>query len=435
MKEQRTRNPAIDQLRAIAILGMLFSGLIPFGVLPEFMYHAQLPPPKHEFSPHLSGYTWVDLVFPLFIFAMAYAVPYSVKISKSTIYQIPARYFALLTFAFLFQHFKAHQIQNPPETLQWVFSLLGFGIILVLYSKKFNQMLGDFYKLIFWAILLLSFYWLSTQFEMISLQKSDPIIKVLAHVYLACALLQILVLRWGRSYPILIFSLVVAGFFISREFGLINPPTINRLIQPIFEWGFLDYLLIALPALYLANKLSTNTKNLSLPVVLSLFSILLIGIWMYETPYFLFFTYTITFSLLVISYTTQSKPLFLAAIGMFFGYLCYIGVDGQISKDPTTLSYCLHSLSLAIICLEFFRGMNTHFHIPTLINQTGQNPLLAYILFALFLWPLLSLSGLEEWILSVTNSPYLGIMRALIYTLSVALIVKKATQNNWFLKA
>ena len=59
------RAHALDALRGFAILTMVLSGVIPYKVLPSWMYHAQIPPPSHQFNPDLPGLTWVDLVFPL----------------------------------------------------------------------------------------------------------------------------------------------------------------------------------------------------------------------------------------------------------------------------------------------------------------------------------------------------------------------------------
>ena len=65
------RANSIDILRGLAVIMMTFSGMIPFdGALPVWMYHAQEPPPAHDFNPNLAGLTWVDLVFPFFLFAM-----------------------------------------------------------------------------------------------------------------------------------------------------------------------------------------------------------------------------------------------------------------------------------------------------------------------------------------------------------------------------
>ena len=66
----------IDLLRGFAVIGMVFSGILPFnGALPAWMYHAQVPPPNHIFDPTLAGLTWVDLVFPFFLFSMGAVIP------------------------------------------------------------------------------------------------------------------------------------------------------------------------------------------------------------------------------------------------------------------------------------------------------------------------------------------------------------------------
>lgn len=67
---------ALDALRGLAILGMILSGQLLFGenALPSWMYHAQVPPPAHKWIGTLPGITWVDLVFPFFIFARGAAI-------------------------------------------------------------------------------------------------------------------------------------------------------------------------------------------------------------------------------------------------------------------------------------------------------------------------------------------------------------------------
>lgn len=74
------RNQALDALRGFAILTMILSGSIAFGnVLPAWMFHAQVPPPEHKFNPTLAGITWVDLVFPFFLYCMGYVVRLTLK--------------------------------------------------------------------------------------------------------------------------------------------------------------------------------------------------------------------------------------------------------------------------------------------------------------------------------------------------------------------
>ncbi|HEX4875511.1 MAG TPA: DUF5009 domain-containing protein, partial [Chitinophagaceae bacterium] len=66
----QNRNESLDALRGFAILTMILSGAIAYGnVLPAWMFHAQVPPPAHKFDPSIPGITWVDLVFPFFLFS------------------------------------------------------------------------------------------------------------------------------------------------------------------------------------------------------------------------------------------------------------------------------------------------------------------------------------------------------------------------------
>ena len=74
------RVAAIDLLRALAIIGMVVSGQMLWNAqLPAWMFHAQLPPPTFAFNPEVPGLTWVDLVFPFFLFSMGAAMPLALR--------------------------------------------------------------------------------------------------------------------------------------------------------------------------------------------------------------------------------------------------------------------------------------------------------------------------------------------------------------------
>ena len=86
LENSQSRALSLDALRGFAILTMVLSGVIPYGVLPAWMYHAQVPPPLHKFDPNLPGITWVDLVFPFFLFALGAAIPLALnkRLEKGT---------------------------------------------------------------------------------------------------------------------------------------------------------------------------------------------------------------------------------------------------------------------------------------------------------------------------------------------------------------
>lgn len=71
---------AVDLLRGLAIVGMVLSGQILWHAeLPAWLFHAQVPPPSFRFDPSVPGITWVDLVFPFFLFSMGAAFPLALR--------------------------------------------------------------------------------------------------------------------------------------------------------------------------------------------------------------------------------------------------------------------------------------------------------------------------------------------------------------------
>src|SRR3974390_219932 len=135
---QPRRSYALDALRGLAILGMILSGQLPFGehALPSWMYHAQVPPPKHEWIGTLPGITWVDLVFPFFLFALGAAIPLALtrrleqgsSKSKTTLF-IVERGFLLAFFALYVQAVRPQVISEHPSTATWLVALLGFALL------------------------------------------------------------------------------------------------------------------------------------------------------------------------------------------------------------------------------------------------------------------------------------------------------------------
>ena len=79
MNNNSTRASSLDALRGYAILTMVLSGSVAWGVLPGWMYNAQVGPRSNfVFDGSIYGITWVDLVFPFFLFAMGAAFPFSI---------------------------------------------------------------------------------------------------------------------------------------------------------------------------------------------------------------------------------------------------------------------------------------------------------------------------------------------------------------------
>lgn len=131
------RAVALDALRGGAVLMMALAAYIPWGVLPRWMYHAQTPPPQHIFRPDLPGLTWVDLVFPFFLFAMGAAIPLSLssRLKRQQpiwriLLSIAERAALLAAFAVYIQHIRPGEVSANPGAREYWMGMLGFALLL-----------------------------------------------------------------------------------------------------------------------------------------------------------------------------------------------------------------------------------------------------------------------------------------------------------------
>lgn len=138
MKPKQTlRADSLDALRGLTIAMMVLCGAIIMWVLPAWMSHCQEPPPDSAFHPEIYGITWVDLVFPFFLFSMGAAFPFSIggKLEKgvsrwSIAGSIVSRAAKLTFFAIFLQHVYPWASQCPDQTVKW---LIGLGAFILLF--------------------------------------------------------------------------------------------------------------------------------------------------------------------------------------------------------------------------------------------------------------------------------------------------------------
>lgn len=133
---------SLDALRGYAILTMVLSATVAGGILPGWMYHAQTPPPTHEFNPLLPGLTWVDLVFPFFLFAMGAAFPFSIKKRREKgesrlrlVIDAVLRGFQLAFFAIFIQHFYPYMLSSPQDLRSWLLAIICFAVLFPMFMR------------------------------------------------------------------------------------------------------------------------------------------------------------------------------------------------------------------------------------------------------------------------------------------------------------
>lgn len=466
------RADALDALRGIAILAMILSGTIPFqGIMPAWMYHAQVPPPNHQFNPDLPGLTWVDLVFPLFIFALGAAIPLaqSRRLVKGwtklqVALSIFKRGFLLAAFAIISQHFRPVVISSEPVAYKWQFGLIGFVLLFLMFvqlPKNYPRWLRVLIPIGGWTagILFLSTlqYPHHEQYKTFSVYRSDIILLVLANVAVFTALLWLLT----RTQPWLRLGLLACLFPLqlsASEGGWITQFLSNSPVPWLFNFGYLKYLFIAIPATLVGDSIAAwlteqereegaawsrwRASAIAL-LLIALGLTLVIGLqarWLEETAVVSLLLCGGGYLLLRNPKTATEKLLH-----NFYLWGCYwlaLGLafepyEGGIKKDPATMSYFFICTAISIFILILLAIIINIFQqkwILQLFIDNGKNPMIAYVAFGNLVWPIVELAGWQESIVEMTQTPWTGLARGLIYTLIIALFVSVCTRLKLFWK-
>lgn len=136
------RADSLDALRGLTIAMMVLCGAIIMWVLPAWMSHCQEPPPDSAFHPEIYGITWVDLVFPFFLFSMGAAFPFSIggKLERgvsrwSIAGSIISRGAKLTFFAIFLQHVYPWASACPDPTTKWLIGLAAFVVLFPCFTR------------------------------------------------------------------------------------------------------------------------------------------------------------------------------------------------------------------------------------------------------------------------------------------------------------
>lgn len=460
------RADALDALRGYAILTMILSGSIPFGdSLPAWMYHAQVPPPDHIFNPNLPGITWVDLVFPFFLFAMGAAFPFALNkkfeqgISyPKIIFQIFQRGLMLAGFAIFIQHVKPYAMNPSPTNIDWLIGIGGFLILAIIFTR-FNFVLKK--EIVFGikaagyilAVLLLYFL-IYPDGSGFSLNKSDIIILVLANVAVSGSLI------WLLTQKNILLRLGLLGFLIAIRLtqnieGSWNQWLWNFTPFPwLYKLYYMQYLFIVIPGTVVGDKIyewmkskdemneEASSKHLYLMILMIAFVVVNL-ICMFNRLMLLNLIINILF--IVFGFVLMKKPKsgyekfirdlfshgsFWLLLGLFFE-----AFEGGIKKDHPTMSYYLTTTGLAIFVYIGFSLIIDQFKKKKYLNlfiESGQNPMIAYIAGSNVIMPILALTGLNYFMNLLLVNPWLGFVKGLVFTLFVALFTSLFTKYKIF---
>jgi predicted acyltransferase len=471
---------ALDALRGFAILAMLLSGQLPFDShhLPAWMYHAQVPPPDFVFNPHVYGITWVDLVFPLFLFAMGASFP--LAFARRMEQGMPAwklagfifeRGFLLGFFALYVDAIRPNVLNQHPTAATWWLGLLGFALLFPILTR----LPDNWPRLVRWAVKLSG--WLGAILFLalvrypdgsgFKLERSDIIIVVLANMAVFGSVV------WIMTRNQLLPRLGILGLLLAIRLSNMPQP-LEGWVHDLWDYSplpwlyklyYLQYLCIVIPGTIAGDLILQWLRQSSPPMttspptekpwssarlvligalMLSFILILLIGLksrWLLPTT-------LITFGLCVAGWFLVQSPsnaterlyknLFSWAIYWLVLGLVLEPYEGGIRKDKATVSYYFVTYKLAICALIAFSIVINVFHrlrwLQLLIDN-GQNPMIAYAGINNFITPILALTALDgegNLFAKLANSPWGGFFRGAIITLLMAITVSLLTRLRIF---
>ena len=470
------RNISLDALRGYAILTMILSGSIAFGdTLPAWMYHAQVPPPDHKFIPIIAGITWVDLVFPFFLFSMGAAIPLALQKNikaNAGFFQIVIiafrRFFLLAFFALFTHHLMPWALAKEPTTQHFLLSIAAFVLVffqLYDYKNEKHQRLFLILKFISFTIALALLFILPfNDGNGFSFTNSDIIIIVLANM----ALFGTIIWWLTKNNPLLrigILPFVMAIFLVAKEpiegwakmlYGFNN--VAGYKIDWLYQFYFLKYLFIVIPGIFAGEYLlkfarSNNTvfienRNGILKIIAFLSFALVVSNTVLLFGRHLLFNVLLSTAIIFLIYYLMRKlakennllmfSFFTAGAYLLLLGLCFEAYEGGIKKDHSTYSYYFVTSGLAFFMLIGFNGLALNkigTSINTFFSLNGRNPMVAYIAGNLLLQPILHLTKGNLLFDSMNVNPVLGFLKGVLFTGIVSLITILFTKKGWFWKS
>lgn len=465
------RADALDALRGFAIITMILSGSIPFSgeaALPGWMYHAQLPPPDHVFNPNNPGITWVDLVFPFFLFSMGAAFPFSLSrrmdIGDSKLKLILnsfLRGLLLVFFAIILQHLKPYALSGTPQMNEWLIGLFGFIALFFLYVRmdfKLDKKIILTAKILFGVLLVFLFTQLTySNRKSFSIGRSDIIIIVLANTAAVGSVIWIFT-REKIFIRLIILALLLAFRLTHNIEGSWTKIIWDATpLSEVYRFYFLQYLFIVIPGTIVGDlflkwmnlkpepqSVETNRQKffqLCLMVSFILFNLVTFyNRWLIVNTagnVALLFAGFILFKKEFSSLDTLYKSIFSwSALWLLLGVL-FEPLEGGIKKDPSNVSYYLVTSGLAGFCLILFSIVTDYFrknkYLQLLIDN-GKNPMIAYISGSNLMMPFLALTGISALMNYLLINPFMGFIKGMIFTLLCAYATKFFTKKKLFLR-
>lgn len=466
------RVAAIDFLRALAIIGMVASGsMLWHPELPAAMFHAQLPPPTFAFNPDVPGITWVDLVFPFFLFSMGASMPLALRrreeqgvgtfgVIKGAIH----RFIWLGAFAIILGNTGMYLLGETPE---WIAALTTLGVWLLFFvmfirlpkmDKRRNTLLN---WAGFLALIAITMAYRPLFGVDVDLEKNNIIILILANMALFGTLFW-----WFTRNSILSRIVIIAAFAMLKMASGVEGSWTACLWQQspanwLFQFEFLKYLCVVLSGTIIGDMIhkamtqkpnvaisrtDTDTALIHIGVIVMMLTTIVVLMWGLFVREVETAVYTgavlciITWIMLLTMQSKQSylyRKIYLAAMAMLLIGLITEPMEGGIKKDPATISYFFVTSAMAAMTLLIAMILEMRFGRRfKALEACGANPMFAYVAAGHLLTPVLTLCCLIEPLNEFCwEGPWLAFSRGVLFAILVIAVTYPLTRKNYYWKS
>ena len=423
--------------------------------LPAWMFHAQTPPPTYAFNPDVPGITWVDLVFPFFLFTMGAAFPLAMRkrlengASRwSVTGSLFRRWLTLTIFAIVLGNAYMIGSSARPDIVKGIFQVALWGVLFMslvrLKDEKKGKLVNNAGMFLLLAMAILGVDYLGLE---LSRWNIDIIIMILANVAIFGGLIWMftkdnLRLRW----LVLLFIIALKALSAYTPEVLAWVPGLGC-ISWLFGWGYVQYLVIALAGSIVGDKLLEHSCN-GETVKIDMYHLgagavalaaMLVQLWGLFTRHVLAdFIISAVLGVVFVALTFKRRNI-MTWLGYFGFAFMLVGIifdpiDGGITKDHCNLSYMLTTTGMTALTGAFVLVLELKWQIKGRgLSGCGQNPMLAYAVTNFVTGPILAMIGIGAWLDNLTyGSPFWGIIRGLVYTLLMVAITCFFTKKKLF---
>ena len=465
------RVAAIDLLRALAIIGMVASGQMFWNTeLPAYMFHAQVPPPTFVFNPDVAGITWVDLVFPFFLFSMGAAMPLALRRREQKgdgLKQVAGsalhRFVWLASFAIILGNTRMGLLTVVKPWMASLATLCIWALFFAMFvrvpnlDRRKNAILNwcGFALLVGATLLYKPLFGVE-----VSLFKSDIIIMILASMALFGTLLW-----WVTRDKMLMRVAIIGGVALLKMASSVDGSWCQWLWQQtpavwLFRFEFLKYLCIVLSGTIAGDVIYRELQSesiaqrandrrsgvLTVGLVVLMLALVVMNVWglfVREVG----MTVIVSIALCVLAGAVLQrltipqrqllKSLFALGVVLLIIGLIAEPMEGGIKKDHATVSYFFVTGGLASMVLVAALALEMRFDIRLrALEACGANPMFAYTASGYLLTPILTLTSLSVVVDRIANlGPWWAFGRGVLFVLLVIAVTYPLTRKNYYWKS